>query len=132
MLLINGSSVTMYNTSNNSDIISRQVIYPVPYTKVTVVLDYIKPSNTSITLYYSPNDGFAYQGTEWKLMHEVQGSTIILDQALQIYRTTYFLEESSIYHVQLDERVKFRYRIVLEPDNNGISPLIKNVQTYVE
>lgn len=132
MLLVNGSSVTMYNTSNNSDIISNQVTYPVPYTKITIILDYIKPPNTDITVYYSPNDGYAYQGTEWELMPEVTGSTIILDQALQIYRTTYFLEESSIYHVQLDERVKFRYRVVLEPDNNGISPLIKNVQTYVE
>lgn len=132
MLLVEGSSVTLYKTSSLSTVRSKQVEYPIPYQKVTIVVDYILPPETDIEIYYSPNDGFDYQGLEWKEMIPVEGSTIILDQALQIYRTTYFIEEPTIYHYQFDERVKFRYRIDLNPSSLGISPLVKNIQTYVE
>lgn len=134
MVLIEGSSITMYNTSNLSTVISKQVVYPTPYTKITIILDYIKPAGTNIEIFYSPNDGFTYQGTEWLSISEVPNSTIILDPILQIYRTTYFLDEgdNNIYHFNFDERVKFRYRLDLEPSTIGVSPLIKNIQTYVE
>jgi len=134
MVLVEGSSLTMYNTSNLSSVISSQVVYPTPYTKITIILDYIQPAGTNIDVFYSPNDGFAFQGTEWLPMTAVPGSTIILDPALQIYRTTYFLDEGdgNIYHFNFDERVKFRYRLDLDPTTTGISPLVKNIQTYVE
>lgn len=132
LVLLKGSSVTMYNTTLNTTVISNKVIYPEPYRKITIVIDYIKPSNTDIEVYYSPNDGYSYQGLEWKELNIVPSSTIIIDSALQIYQTRYYLEEPTLTYINLDQRVKFRYKINLIASSNGISPLVKNIQTYVE
>jgi hypothetical protein len=132
IVLLKGASITMYNSNNTSSIISKQITYPEPYKKITVIIDYIKPANTFIDVFYSPNDGYAYQGVEWKTLNLVNNSTIILDQALQIYRSTYYLEESAYTYINLDQRVKFRYKINLTSTLTGISPLVKNIQTYVE
>jgi len=131
-LLLKGSSCTMYNTNLNSVVISNQVEYPQPYKKITIIIDYIKPSDTDIEVFYSPNDGFTFQGVEWKKLTLNNNSTIVLDSVLQIYRSTYYLEETSYIYINLDERVKFRYRLDLTSTNTGISPLVKNIQTYVE
>jgi glycyl-tRNA synthetase (class II) len=131
-LLLKGASITMYNSLNTSTVISKQVEYPEPYKKITIIIDYIKPSNTNINVYYSPNDGYSYQGVEWKPLNILPNSTIILDPALQIYRSTYYLEEASYTYINLDQRVKFRYKLDITPTLTGISPLIKNIQTYVE
>lgn len=132
MLLLKGSSVTTYNTIASSSIVSKQIEYPEAYKKITLILDYIQPAGTNLSIFYSPNDGYSYQGVEWKSLNLVPNSTIVLDPLLQIYRSTYYLEETSLTYINLDERVKFRYRINLSSTATGISPLIKNVQTYVE
>jgi hypothetical protein len=132
MLLLKGSSMTTYNSSSNSSVISKQVTYPEPYKKITIILDYIKPAGTSLNVYYSPNDGYSYQGAEWLLMYTVPNSTILIDPALQIYRSTYFLEHDLLTYVNQDQRVKFRYKLDLTSTSTGISPLVKNIQTYVE
>lgn len=131
-LLLKGCSMTMYNTQSNSSVVSNQVIYPEVYTQITIIIDYIKPADTDIEVYYSPNDGFIFQNAEWIPLTLDPNSTIVIDPLLQIYRSTYKLTENSIYHVNQDERVKFRYRLDLTSSNTGISPLVKNIQTYVQ
>lgn len=133
-LLLKGCSMTTYNTKSNSNVISNKVEYPTPYNVITVIIDYIKPAGTDIKVFYSPNDGFAFQGPEWLSMPAVNSSTIVLDSVLQIYRTTYYIRHTNIlYNLPLqDKRLKFRYKIELTATNTGITPLVKNIQTYVE
>ena len=132
MVLLNKSSITIYSTQGFSTVASTQVTYPTAYRKITLVMDYIQPANTDLEVFYSPNDGFAWQGPEWLELHIVPGSTILLDSALQIYRSTFIREESTLIYILNEERVKFRYRVNLHADLNGVSPLIKNIQTFVE
>lgn len=133
MLLLNQSSMSLYNNLGFSSVISKPVIYPNTYFKVTITIDYIQPGGTDIKVYYSPTRGFAWENPEWIELAEQPSSTILLDQDLQIYRTTYFIDEgTNPFYVLAEERRRFRYRIDLTGDTNNISPLIKNVQTYVE
>jgi len=133
MLLLNKASMSLYNNLGFSSVISKPVIYPSIYFKVTITIDYIQPAGTDIKVYYSPTRGFAWESPEWIELTEQPSSTILLDQDLQIYRTTYFIDEgTNPFYILAEERRRFRYRIDLTGDVNNISPLVKNVQTYVE
>lgn len=131
-LLLKGCSLTSYNTLANSTVVSNQVEYPSVYNAITIIIDYIKPAGTDIEVYYSPNDGFNFQGVEWIELNINNNSTIIIDPLLQIYRTTYYLKEDLDTYINQDLRTKFRYKLDLTSTATGISPLVKNIQTYVE
>jgi len=118
MLLLNKSSISLYNNLGFSSVISKPIIWPSIYFKVTITIDYIQPAGTDIKVYYSPTRGFAWENPEWIELDEQPSSTILLDQDLQIYLA--------------EERRRFRWRIDLTGDVNNISPIIKNVQSYVE
>lgn len=133
MLLLNKASISLYNNLGFSSVISRPITWPTIYFRVTITIDYIQPAGTNIQVYYSPTRGFAWENPEWIELTLQANSIILLDQDLQIYRATYFIDEgTNPFYILAEERRRFRWRIDLTGDVNNISPLIKNVQSYVE
>lgn len=132
LMLLNGSTVSLYSANNTSQIISKQIIYPEPYIKAFVQLDYIKPSNTNIKIFISDTNKESWEGNEWKELTIVPNSTIIKDTLINLYSSTYSIIFDNINYAFEFPRTKFRYKIELYGDNIGNSPLIKNVRTYVE
>ena len=142
MLLINGSTVTMYRSANVSTVRSKLVTFEEAYNKVRVTFEYIKPGTTDINVYYSPTQGFASEGTEWFPLTEVAGSTQVVDAELQIFRTTYFrdvgpdtavpvLDPDGLNYIFSTPRTFFRYRIDLDANGTTQSPLVRNIESEV-
>ena len=131
LIQVHKASVTLYTTQDYNILISSQVNYPEPYQDVTITIEYIKPDNTDIKIFYSPTSGFEWEGLEWFEVPEVEGSTVLIDPTLQLYKTTYNLREDSLIYTLSEQRTKFRYRIDLE-SNEGVAPIVRNIQTYVE
>ena len=141
MLLLNGSSVSLYSTKDKGILQSNLVTYEDVYTKVNIGIEYIKPAGTNIEIFYSPTRGFGWEGIEWFKLNELANTTKILNPDLQLYQTTYERaagadtadkdDKEGLFYVFRNERKYFRYRIVISANNDAISPLVRKVQTYV-
>ena len=141
MMLLNGSSVSLYAIQTYSSLESKQVTFDEYYTKVYVTVEYITPGNTSFDIYYSPTRGFAWEGSEWFKLEPIDSTTEIIDQDLQLYRTTFYrnagkdTKEPSDpigrYYAFRDDRKFFRYKIDLNNQNTGQTPFVRHIAAEV-
>ena len=129
-MLLKGSTVSLYTLKDTSELISTQVSYPEPYKNINITLQNIKPAGTDIKVYYSPTNGYDFEGEEWLELVEDTSKTFIVNTELQLYETTYTRQEEDIYFAPNLERTLFRYKIVLT-SNNGLSPIVKNITNVV-
>ena len=125
------------NTSSSNFIIT----FDDYYTKVYVTLEYIQPGTTEFEVFYSPTRGFTWEGVEWFKLDPIPETTEIINEELQLYRTTFFRDAGADtagpndtigqYYVFRDERKFFRYKIDLNNNNTAQTPLIRKIATEV-
>ncbi|MBD2201531.1 DUF4815 domain-containing protein [Calothrix sp. FACHB-1219] len=131
ILVIQGSSVSLYLNNLSSSIVSKQTIYPVPYKNVVVNIQYIQPANTTIKVYYSPTDGLPIEGQEWFELTKDVASEKYIDQGLGVLEANYKIENSSLYINNVLPRIKFRYRVDISSTVINNQPVIRNIISYV-
>lgn len=131
MLMYTGAYVSLYSHTLGSYVQSRQVTYPEAYQNIKITLQYITPADTSISVLYSPTDGFAFEGPEW-LPLTLDSSTVkLVDAQLGLYEATYTRVEPTEFYVLAEERRKFRFRVGMNSTNYAAAPVVKNIQSYV-
>lgn len=131
LMLYTGAYVSLYSHSLSSHVQSKAVDYPQAYRNIKITLQYIQPADTSFTVNYSPNDGFAWQGAEWLLLTQDASSVKLLDSQLGLYEATYTRQEPTDFYILSEPRLRFRYRINLTSSNYASAPIVKNIQSYV-
>lgn len=142
LLLLNGSSISLYTRPHNSsEVVSNIVEYEEPYFKVYVAFEYIKPVGTNIEVYYSPTRGLYWEGQEWYPLTELPNSEILVNEELQLYQKTYYREvyldtkspsdPEGKYYLGEELRKYFRYKIVLSSTNLE-SPIVRNITSEIE
>lgn len=130
-LLLEGLTVSLYSSNLTSAVISKPAIYEDPYTGIAITLRYVKPPEASLTVKYSPTQGFPWEGTEWLDVPLDVSSTRLVDPTIQLYESTYRRQESSPYYVLTNPRTRFRYQVIMTTTDRCKQALISNVITYV-
>ena len=129
-LLVKGSSVSLYTVKKDTEVISNQITYPEAYKDVNITLQTIQPAGTEIKVYYSPTQGYDYEGKEWIELTLDESKTFVVNNALQLYEVSYTISEDDLFYYDNVERVLFRYKIELTA-NNGLTPIVRNITSTV-
>lgn len=129
-VLVKGSTVSLYTVKNTSELISKQVKYPEAYKSISITLQNIKPAGTDIKVFYSPGNGYDFEGPEWIELTLDSSKTSVVNTALQLYQSTYSKVENSQFYYSTVNRTDFKYKIVLF-SKDGLTPLVRNITTIV-
>ncbi len=126
-----GHSISLYSSSLISTAISTPVEYPEVYTNLDIVLQYVKPANTTINVQFSPTSGYSWEGPEW-LSVPINPSTVrLVDPGLSLFEATFSLRNLNPFYTLSIPRTKFRYRINLSTADPALQPLVNQVISYV-
>lgn len=128
LVWLQGASVSLYQLKNTSTIISEQTIFPA-YRNLSILVQYLKPLSSTISVSFSPTDGNIAQGQEWfsvPLVNEID-----IDAGLEIKEARFTLTDLSEYAFLLEARTKFRYKIEMASVSNTDHPTILNVRFFV-
>lgn len=130
-LFLAGSSVSLYLGLESSSIISQQTTHNTSYKNISIILKYMQPTGTTLTVYYSPNNGSLIDGQEWFELTKDISTEKFIDQGLDIKEATWKLANSSNFTSTGEARTKFRFRIDFSTTNKAIQPSVKDIITYV-
>ena len=131
MLMLEGSSVSLYRGLDISTVISTQIIHEVPYSNVYVNLQYLIPNGTDIKVYYSPTDGLEFQGQQWFELIKDSSTEKYIDQGLQVKEATWFYNHENSSLSNGEPRVKFKYKIEFYTSNVAVQASVLNIISYV-
>lgn len=123
LLSLEGSSVSLYAGVRSSAVISNIVNYSSSYDQATVVLQYVKPENTEVNVYYTATGGLVNDDLGWTKLNLT--TETYLDRGLNFIEATYKTPSTVTLGSQ------FRYKIELLTQDPGVQPIVRNVITYV-
>lgn len=134
VILLRGSSVSLYSQSPNSYYISKVSFFDSPYQNFNFYFKYIKNPNININVYYTPSlptTEYKYSPVWKKLTFNKE---IPIDEGLDLYRAHYKIEEPTVLDETNNPRIALRYRIEIinTSSTDTSSPLIFDMCSYVQ